>query len=109
MEVGREVCLRKKKNDKKEKGLKKTCKERRPKKKKKDKMVGTFPLSEILNGKRTKILGKHIATFLKTSLFVSPKFFGKYGLSCLKTIVTFSINVAINKKYVTKTVPFAAF
>ena len=45
----------------------------------------------------------------KTSLFVSPKFFGKYGLSSLKTIVTFSKNVAINKKYATKTVLFAAF
>ena len=36
-------------------------------------------------------------------------FFGKYGLSSLKTIATFSKNVAINKKYVTKTVLFAAF
>ena len=45
----------------------------------------------------------------KMSLFVSPKLFGKYGLSSLKTIVTFSKNVAINKKYVTKTVLFAAF
>ena len=26
---------------------------------------GTFPPSEILRGKRTKILGKHIATFSK--------------------------------------------
>ena len=60
------------------------------KKKKKDKTVGIFPLSEILSGKMTKILGKHIATFftewekdknfgktysdvLKTSLYVSPK------------------------------------
>ena len=57
MEVGREVCLRKKKNDKKEKGLKKRVR-KGDQKKKKDKMVGTFPLSEILNG-------KHIATFLK--------------------------------------------
>ena len=55
MEVGRELCLRKKKSDKKEKGLKKRVR-KGDQKKKKDKTVGTFPLSEILNG-------KHIATF----------------------------------------------
>ena len=33
---------------------KKTCRERRQKKKKKKDPVGTFPLSEILSGKRTK-------------------------------------------------------
>ena len=33
IEVGREVCLRKKMNDKKEKGNEKTCRERRQKKK----------------------------------------------------------------------------
>ena len=55
MEVGREVCLREKKNDKKEKGMKKRVRKGDPKKKK-DKMGGTFPLSEILKG-------KHIATF----------------------------------------------
>ena len=30
---------------------------------KKEKTVGIFPLSEILSGKRKKILGKYIATF----------------------------------------------
>ena len=56
MEVGREVCLRKKKSDKKEKGLKKRVRKGDQKKKKRKKMGGTFPLSEILKG-------KHIATF----------------------------------------------
>ena len=45
--------------------------------KKRDKTVGTFPLSKILNGKMTKILGKRIC-LSKKSLFVSPKFFGLY-------------------------------
>ena len=80
------------------------CKERKPKKR--DKTVGTFPLSEILNGKMTKILGKHIC-LSKKSLFVSPKFFGLYVGFSLKTIE--NENVAINKKYATKTILFAAF
>ena len=43
-------------NDKKEKGNEKTCRERRQKKK--DKTMGTFPLSKILSGKRTKMRPK---------------------------------------------------
>ena len=41
MEVGREVCLRKKKNDKKEKGLKKRV--RKGDQKKKGQNGGNFP------------------------------------------------------------------
>ena len=64
MEVGREVCLRKKKNDKKEKGLKKRVR-KGDQKKKKDKMVGTFPLSEILNGKHTATFWKRRYLFIQ--------------------------------------------
>ena len=79
-------------------------------------VVGTFPPSEILRGKRTKILVKHIATFSKrrymfpkTLLYVSQKFFGLYVGCSLITIATFSKNVAINKNYATKIVLFATF
>ena len=73
---------------------------------KKEEVVGTFPLSEILNGKRTKNFGEtysdvfeNVAICLsKTSLFVSPKFFGLFARCSLKTIATFLENVAINKK-----------
>ena len=88
--MGREVFLRKKKNDKKEKGNEKTCRERRQKKqgqnngnfptqrnfewakdknetkKKKKKGTKLWELSHSAKfrvGKRTKILGKHIASF----------------------------------------------
>ena len=43
MEVGREVCLRKKKNDKKEKGLKKRVRKGDQKKKNKIQNGGNFP------------------------------------------------------------------
>ena len=89
---------------------------KKKKKKKDDETVGTFPLSEILSGKKRKILGKHIGTFLKRrymfpkmSLYVFPKFLN-YMLGCsLITIATFLKNIAINKKYTTKTVLFAEF
>ena len=114
IEVGREVCLRKKMNDKKEKGNKKTCRERRQKKK--DKTMGTFPLSEILSGKKDKNFGETYSVVLKTSLYVSKnvticfhKFFWTISKCSIITIVMFFKNVAINKKYTTKTVLFAAF
>ena len=120
-------------------------------------MEGTFPPSEILNGKHIATFWKRRYIFIqnvticlsktkrrnggnfptqwnfereedknfgetysdvfenvaicsyKTSLYVSPKFFSKYGGSSLKTIATFLENVAINKKYAAKTVLFVAF
>ena len=38
-------------------------------------MVGTFPLSEILSGKMTKILEKRRYMFPKKRHYVFPKFF----------------------------------
>ena len=112
--MGREVCLRKKMNDKKEKGNEKTCRERRQKKK--DKTMGTFPLSEILSGKKDKNFGETYSVVLKTPLYVSKnvticfhKFFWTISKCSIITIVMFFKNVAINKKYATKTVLFAAF
>ena len=42
-------------------------------------------------------------------LYVSPKFSGLYAGCSLITIATFSKNVAINKKYATKTILFVTF
>ena len=60
--MGREVCLRekkKKRNDKKEKGMKELVRKAdQKKKKKKDKTVGIFLLSEILSGKRAYVSPK---------------------------------------------------
>ena len=85
-------------------------------KKKKDKTMGTFPLSEILSGKKDKNFGETYSVILKTSLYVSKnvticfhKFFWTINKCSIITIVMFFKNVAINKKYTTKTVLFAAF
>ena len=51
----------------------------------------------LLKGRRTQILEKHIATFLKM-LYVSPKFSGLYSGCSLITIAMFSKNVTVNKK-----------
>ena len=40
-------------------------------KKKKDKTMGTFPLSEILSGNKDKNFGETYSIVLKTSLYVS--------------------------------------
>ena len=40
-------------------------------KKKRDKTMGTFPLSEILSGKKDKNFGETYSVVLKTSLYVS--------------------------------------
>ena len=47
--------------------------------------------------------------FSKMLLYVSPKFSGLYAGCSLITIATFSKNVAINKKYATKTILFVTF
>ena len=63
-----------------------------------DKTVG---LSEIL-WEKDKNFGETYSNVLKTSQYVSPKFFGIYCGCSLITIATFSKNITINKTYATK-------
>ena len=77
--------------------MKKTCK----KKKKEGKRSWEMKLNEILCRRRSKNLAKHKN--------VAIDFFnGKLECSLI-TIVTFSENVAINKRYATKTIFVTVF